>query len=350
MADEIYQQLAYALDRLPNRYPKTVSGIEVRILKKIFSPEEALVASQLTKDMKPAGEIAQKAGLDTHDVNQKLLDMAKRGLIWTSRQDNRAVFRLAPFIVGIYEAQLNVIDHELAHMVEEYMISGGAATIMGIQPALHRVVPSQKTVKTEWILPYEDVRAILLTAKTFHLDTCVCRKEQGLNGHKCDFPMQTCLSFSDHERQPVEGDLSHEEALKFLEWSDEIGLVHTVSNMINGLTYVCNCCGCCCGLLRGINEWGIANSVASSNYYSVIDADACSGCGVCIDRCQVHAISDQDGIALVDRGRCIGCGLCVSGCSTGAARLERKEDYERILPPIDFSTWEEQRLSHSHPV
>jgi electron transport complex protein RnfB len=345
MTDEIYQQLADALDRLPNRYPRTETGVEIRILKKIFTPEEAQVASHLTKDMEPAEEIALKAGMKTQELSQILLGMAKRGLIWFSRQDDRAVFRLAPFVVGFYEAQLDTMDHELAHLVEAYMAGGGAAAIMGPEPALHRVLPTQKTVKTEWILPYEDVREILSNAKTYHVEPCICRKEQELNGHKCDFPKETCLSFSNRERAPIQGDLSREEALKFLDWSEEIGLVHTVSNVIDGLTYVCNCCGCCCGILRGINDWGIENSVAFSNYFSIIDADACSGCGVCIERCQVHAISEQDGFAVVERSHCIGCGLCVSGCTTGAARLELRTENERIIPPMDFTTWEQQRLS-----
>ncbi len=346
MSDEPYQDLADALDRLPNRYPRTKSGVEIRILEKIFSPDEATLARYLTKEMETAANIAEKAGMPIKEATQCLAGLAKRALVWPGRQDNRAVFRLAPFIVGIYEAQIDVIDHELAHLVESYLSSEGAAAIMGLNPALHRVIPHQHTVKKEWILPYEDVRSILLSAKTYHVETCICRKEQSLLGHTCDFPMETCLSFSDQERPPVKGDLTQAEALQFLDWSEEIGLVHTASNVINDLWYVCNCCGCCCGILRGINDWGIANSVAAANYYAVIDPDSCSGCGVCIDRCQVHAISDLNGIAFVDLDHCIGCGLCVSGCTSGAARLERKPEGERVIPPVDFAAWEQERISH----
>ena len=345
MPDEAYQQLAAALDRLPNRYPKTESGVEIRILEKIFTPEEAALGRHLTRDMEQAALIAERAGMPVREATQILAKMVKRGLVWAGREDSRAVFRLAPFVVGIYEAQLDVIDHELAHMVESYLASEGAAAIMGLNPALHRVLPHQHTVKTEWILPYEDVRSILLSAKTFHVEACICRKEQSLMGHQCKFPMETCLSFSNQERPSQPGDLTQEEALKFLDWSEEIGLVHTASNVINDLWYICNCCGDCCGILRGINDWGIANSVAASNYFAVIDADSCSGCGICIDRCQVHAISELDGISVVDLGRCIGCGLCVSGCTNDAVRLERKPEGERVIPPVNFKAWEEARLS-----
>ena len=125
---------------------------------------------------------------------------------------------------------------------------------------------------------------------------------------------------------------------------ERIGLVHTVSNIIRGVYYVCNCCGCCCGVLRGITDFGIENSVAHANYYSVIDTNECIGCGVCERRCQVKAISMKDGVAVVDHPHCIGCGLCVTGCPTHAARLQRKPENEIVHPPIDFETWELERL------
>jgi ferredoxin len=95
--------------------------------------------------------------------------------------------------------------------------------------------------------------------------------------------------------------------------------------------------------LRGINEHGIENSVAAANYYGEVDADACVGCGVCVDRCQVRAVRLEDGLAVVDRERCIGCGLCVTGCPAGAARLQRKPEEDIIQPPRDFGQWEEER-------
>jgi ferredoxin len=212
------------------------------------------------------------------------------------------------------------------------------------QPALHRVVPAQKAVKSEWILPYDDVKAILLNSKAFHLHDCVCRVQQDYVGRRCDFPLRTCLSFSSVERQPSEDDISKEEALAFLDKAEEMGLVHTVSNVMKGLGYVCNCCGCCCGILRGITDWGIENSVAYANYHAVIDAGECLGCGICRTRCQVHAIAEKEGVSVVDRKKCIGCGLCVTGCPNGVAKLEKRPESEIVNPPVDFEAWEHERL------
>lgn len=344
MINDPYEQLADALDRLPNGFPRTPSNVEIAILKRIFSPEEASLASQLCGDMEPIDVIAERVGLPGKEARTRLMKMARRGFVWFDKQAGKPRFRLAPFVVGIYEAQLESMDHELAHLVEEYMADGGAAGIMKPQPALHRVVPAQTAVKSEWILPYDDVRAILLAAKTFRLRDCICRVQQDYIGRRCSFPLSMCLSFSSVERSSSPYDISQEEALAILDESEEIGLVHTVSNIAKGIGYICNCCGCCCGILRGITDWGIENSVAQANYYAVIDPDKCLGCGTCIERCQVHAISEQDGVSVVNQERCIGCGLCVTGCPNDVAKLQRKPDAEIVQPPVDYATWEHERL------
>jgi len=268
--------------------------------------------------------------------------MADKELVWAYEEEGGQVFRLAPFIVGIYEA--SDMDHELAHLVETYLSNGGAKGIMGPQPALHRVVPAHKALKSERILPYDDVKAILEQSKSFALRDCICREERKLVGHECRFPMRTCLSFSENESPPHKSSISKEEALAFLDEAEELGLVHTVRNVTKGIGYVCNCCGCCCGVMRGITDWGIENSVASSNYFGRIDPEECTGCGTCVDRCQVRAIREENGVSVVNRSKCIGCGLCVTGCPNGAAKLERKSDAESIMPPVDFATWERDRL------
>jgi electron transport complex protein RnfB len=323
---------------------KLLTGVEIRVLKKIFSLEEAGLASRLTGKFEQVNAIIQRNDLTADETKKLLFEMLRRGLVWYEKKDGKRCFRLAPFIVGLYEAQLELMDHELAHLVEEYMANGGAAGIMKPEPALHRVLPAQDTVKTEWILPYEDVCAILMSAKTFHVRDCICRVEQEYLGRKCEFPVHMCLSFSNIERPSQEGDISREEALALLNRSEEVGLVHTVSNVMQDIGYVCNCCSCCCGILRGITDFGILNSVAYANYYAVIDPELCVGCGDCIERCQVHAIHGMDGVSAVDRERCIGCGLCVTGCPNEVARLERKPEAERIQPPVDFAAWEHERL------
>ena len=113
---------------------------------------------------------------------------------------------------------------------------------------------------------------------------------------------------------------------------------------MEGINYVCNCCGCCCGILRGLTEFGYENSIAVANYYAEIESDTCIECGVCEKRCQVAAICIVDGRAVVDLAKCIGCGLCVTGCPVDAAKLFLKPEDEIVEPPINYGVWEEKRL------
>jgi H+/Na+-translocating ferredoxin:NAD+ oxidoreductase subunit B len=343
MSQNAFERLAGALDRLPNRYPRTETGVEIRLLEQIFSREEACLASQLCGTPEPVDEIAERMGVPVADVRARLMRMVRRGLIWLIKVEGKVRFRLAPFVVGIYEAQLENMDEELASLFEQYMANGGATDVLGAPgPPLQRVVPAEEAVDAEWILPYDDVRAIVMKAETFHLTDCICRLQREKMGHDCDFPMRTCLSFSNVKRAPREDDISKEEALALLDRAAELGLVHTVSNS-QEVGYVCNCCGCCCALLRGITEWGIEHSVAYANYFAVVNAEKCTGCGRCVVRCQVDAITIEDGMPVISRDKCIGCGVCVTGCQQDAMHLQPKPKSEIVDPPVDYATWEGER-------
>jgi len=346
MSHDVYERLAGALDRLANGFPRTESNVELRILRLVFATDEAEVAAALTGRPATAADVARRAGLDPPHVAATLERLAQRGVIWPGRAGDDPGFRLAPFVVGFYEAHmLEAHDVEYARLVEEYFCGGGARGIMGPQPAIHRVVPARDAIEAEWVLPYDDVRAILAGARSFRVERCVCRLQQDeLGTRRCDFPLEACLWFSYAEPAEEAGRISPEEALAVLDEAERVGLVHTVSNVASGIGYVCNCCGCCCGLLRGITEWGIEKSVAQANYFAEIDTATCAGCGTCEERCHVDAVAERDdGVRVVRREACIGCGLCVTACPSEAARLRRKPDDEIVAPPATRGTWERVR-------
>jgi Na+-translocating ferredoxin:NAD+ oxidoreductase subunit B len=347
MAEEVYASLASALDALPNGFPRTPGGSELRILEIIFSPEEASLAAQLGRVTESTQDIAVRLGLDAKTVAARLKSMAKKGQVWPDfdRTAGERRYRLAPFVVGVYEASLELMNHELAHLVDRYLAEGGAAGIMGAGPALHRALPAHGAA--EWILPYDDIVQMIEQAETFHIDDCICRAQQAQLGKECKFPLHSCLVFSNRKRAARPDDVSKAQALALLAETERLGLVHTVSNTIADHFYVCNCCGCCCALLRSINEQGLLGAVARTSYKVVLDPEACTGCGTCGERCQVRAMSVPEGLAVVDESRCLGCGVCVTGCPTGALRLERLPDAEIIHPPADFAAWEEERLHRS---
>ncbi len=345
--EQIYQRLADALNALPNGFPRTETGSDIKLLEFLYTPDEANLACELGIQWETSEEIAQRLNMLPKEALAGLFAMARQVKVLIDRQDGKYKFRLAPFIVGSYEASGDRMDPQLASLVEDYFNDGGVYGIMQPQPALHRVIPAVDSTDLEWILPYDNVLKILETAEVFRLQDCICRKQQKSLNSGCDAPLHNCLTFSTIARSPKPGDITKQEAIKIIDEAEKAGLVHSVSNVIDGLSYICNCCGCCCGILRGITKFGIENSMARANYEAVVDAPSCIGCKICLKRCQVAAIAIVDGKAVIDRDKCLGCGLCVSTCTTKAIKLLPRPLDEQVVPPKDFGTWEHDRLKNN---
>ncbi|OQY87342.1 MAG: hypothetical protein B6D39_13020, partial [Anaerolineae bacterium UTCFX2] len=170
----------------------------------------------------------------------------------------------------------------------------------------------------------------------FAVTPCICRQERQLAGEGCGKPLETCLSLDGAAdgaiRQGRGRAITLEEALHILQSANCAGLVLQPGNSKDA-QYFCCCCGDCCGVLRNVKRHPQPGRLISSAFYAVSAAALCSGCGECLERCQMDAISLAEGWAAVDRERCIGCGLCVTTCPSGALRLERKPAAE--LPHDD---------------
>ena len=351
MFDEtsLYALLARALDALPQGFPPTELGIEIELLKIMFSEDEARIAACLSDQWEAADDIASRMHLPHRRVLSILRLMSMKEQLQGRTYQGVRQYRLNQFIVGSWEATMFRLQgekaHRFAHLSEEYVsLTGGLAGIMTPSPAIHRVIPAQSAVKTEWVLPYDDVKVILMEAQSFFLRDCVCRKAQdALNQRRCTFTRRACLSFSHFQRPSGSDSITKHEALAFLDEAERMGLVHTVSNVAKGVNYVCNCCGCCCGILRGIAEFGLKDSVAQANYFVFWDEQTCSLCGQCVFRCQTNAITVDDTSVSIDGRRCIGCGLCVTACPQQALVLALKPEDEILVPPGDLAHWETLR-------
>jgi Pyruvate/2-oxoacid:ferredoxin oxidoreductase delta subunit len=342
----VYADLADALNALPNGFPRTETGSDLRLLEFMYSEKEAELASRLANEWDSVVNIAGRLNKQSKEVQAGLFAMVREGKVWMQKDVGKTVFRLAPFIVGSYEASTGKMNEDMALLVEKYMIDGGAEGIMKPQPAVHRTVPILEAAELEWILPYDNLLKILDNAQTFHVQECICRKQKEALGEGCEAPKNNCLSFSTVKREKIPGDMTREDAIKLLKAAEEASLVHSVSNVVNGVNYICNCCGCCCGVLRGITEWGIGNSMARANYEAVVSEEKCMGCEVCIERCQVSALEIVDGIAKIDRNKCLGCGLCMTTCASNAIKMMPRPLEEQVAPPDTFGDWEKQRLQN----
>ncbi len=342
--EDVYQALAKRLDELPNGFPATENGIELKILEKIFSPEEARMALDIRIIPETAEAMADRLGKPLDEMQTVLDTMVAKGQIGSAKMQDQQVYFLVPFVVGIYEFQLDRMDKELADMVEEYAPALMPA-LGNHAPAVTRVVPLNIEKKIEHqVQRYEDIREMIQKAKSFQVVDCICRKERALQGHPCSHTLETCLAISNTEgafdRYPRGRIITRDETLDILRKSEEEGLVHTTYNVMKGSMFICNCCSCCCGLMIGMKRFNAPFLMASSSFVAIIDQDLCAACGLCADeRCPMAAISESQGVYMVDPQRCIGCGVCTNTCPEEAITLIPKPEEEKGEPPANILEW-----------
>ena len=348
MTDNPYQRLAQQLDALPDGYPPTDSGVELRLLAKLFAPDEAALAAQLRLTPETPAEVAARTGADRQAVRKQLKAMGRRGLIHVQRTERGLCYGLLAFVVGIYEHQIKTIDAEMARLFEDYFQQAFGQAI-GDQPAVHRVIPVGESIEAGIeIRPFESVAQIVDSAQAWAVRDCICRKQKALVGDPCEHPLEMCMVLAPvpgaFDGSTTDRALSREEALATLRRAAEAGLVHSISNTMRGMWdrrgfwYICNCCTCSCAVLRGQAELGIANVIARSPFVNQVDEALCIGCGECVESCPFGALSLQD-VARVDRVRCVGCGVCTLACPQDALSLVRRAEDEIAPTPATESAW-----------
>ena len=339
MTQEIYHQLREQLDQYSIGFPPTDSGVELKILKRLFTEEEAGMYLDMSLFLETPSDIAGRAGRDPEEAAALCEKMAEKGLIFRYRKADLVRYAAVPFVVGSYEFQLKNMDEELAQLCDQYMTEAlFNIDRMGNIPL--RTIPVNKSIDASLTVSiHDDAREILKSKKKIAITDCICRVQQHKTGNMCPKPLEVCFVFGSHADYYVENKMarfiSQEEALAIQDRCEEYGLVNQPFNVINP-GGMCNCCGDCCGVLRALNRHPRPVDLVNTNYRAVVDADECTACGVCRERCQVRAISyDDAGVACIDDGRCIGCGLCVTTCPADALRLETLPEERRHTPPAN---------------
>lgn len=340
MATDIYQKLAHHLDNLPGGFPSTESGVELRILRRLFTPEEAELALHLTLIAEEARVIARRAKIPVEEAARRLEEMEKKGLIYVIHEEGKAPeYQATHYVIGFYEFQVNRLDPELVQDFEEYGPIWWDNDLWQKAPQL-RTIPVGESISAQAeVLPYERAEELVRAHEKFSVAPCICRRERRIAGEGCDKPQETCLPLGAAAEYYVHNglgrEISREETLQILKQAEEAGLVLQPGNAKEPLV-ICTCCGCCCGVLRGVKRHPKPASIVSTPFRASVNLDTCDGCGICTDRCQMEAISLDDSYAVLDRDRCIGCGLCVTTCPTESLSLVRKPESEQPYVPKDF--------------
>ncbi|MHA1925395.1 MAG: ATP-binding protein [Candidatus Thorarchaeota archaeon] len=346
MSDEVYDRLAATLDKIPNGFPPVPDRSHIKILKWIFEESEADLASQMKLMGETTEDLSARLDWDPANLKEILETMAHKGQIraWNSSTGRR--YALIPFAVGIYEEQLGRMDKEFAKIFEDYYAAAkGIGDMFATEPPIFKVIPVNSAVETDLeIHPYEKAEGLLENSKSWGVRECICKKQKELIGEPCNYPTSVCLVFAPKSENAFDNDeltkaVTKEEALKILKDSEEAGLVHCTMNIQTGQNYICNCCTCCCGVLRGLTQHDQPYAFVKSDFLIEVDNDLCTGCGTCVDRCQFAALDVPEDLSVVNTDRCIGCGVCAISCPEGALQLVARPDRGEKAPPEKYMDW-----------
>ena len=344
--DDVYRELQKHLDKMPVGYPATKTGVELRLLKQLFTPEQARIALAVDYRFRTVEQIheqLQDPGISVQELETKLDEMADQGNTFAKKKNGLKVYANLPFAVGMYELQVNRLTPELLSDVHEYIQDKFGQAYLSTKVPQMRVIPVQKSITAGYrIGTYDELRSIIEKSDgRIWVGECICRKGMQMAGHQCRVTArnETCLNFGDFGalmgRTGWGRVISKEEALEIAAKNEEDGLVLQPGNE-QEVQYICSCCGDCCGNLAGLKSVPRPAEFVASNYYAQVKANLCDGCAACVDRCQMEAVEIRDQVAAVKLDRCIGCGLCTSTCPSESIYLVKKE--KELVPPKNMET------------
>jgi len=342
----LYRELQLHLDKLPIGYPATESGVELELLKYFFNIDEAKAALSLGLTISPLWRIKRrykkKFGTDiSSDELRPVLDrLYMKGSIRRSGKTPHG-YANAFLAIGMFEFHVDDLTPELMELLHRYYDEGFQDEFFrALLPQL-RTSPHMKAIVPEHrIDTYDNMREyVKKTKEVIGVANCVCKQGEAILGNKCKVSgddIEICIFFGegnylDRNRGRV---ITKDECLILLDKAEEKGLVLQPGNSLQAFC-ICLCCGCCCGVLTSAKKFEKPAELFATNYYAVIDNDKCTGCGLCIKRCQMDAITriDKSNVKL-NPDRCIGCGLCVTKCNKEAATLKKKSKITK--PPVNI--------------
>ncbi len=336
----IYRLLAIKFNI--SHMPVPISDSLIELMKDFYSPEEAKLLTFMPILPSSAKTIARTQFKSIKSVEKLLMDMVARGLLVEFTQKGVQKFQMAPFVPGIVEMQLmkgedtpeskrtaQIIHDSSLEMHDEFL-----DRLEKMKTSFARVIPVNKSViPSNDILKYEDARYLINSSKKFAISHCYCRTDKYLRGEKgCKAPREICMSLDFAAdfltRSNIAKEVDLKTILEKLDLAEKHNLVHTVDNSKTGLTFMCNCCGCCCGLLGASTKSDKKAAVVTSSYIVEWNDKKCTDCGKCAKACQVNALSLINKVTVFSEKRCIGCGECIETCKEGALRLVPRDGWD----------------------
>jgi len=347
-----YVKLQQHLDRQPVGFPPSRTGADIRLLKHIFTPEEAEIATCLSHVAQPLVIIFKRAAHlvpSPRNLEKHLISILKKGGLEFRREKGLCLYANAPLVVGMYELQIDRLTPEFIQDFKAYTSEKkyGISFLATKLPQM-RTIPVGKSITPQLpVADFDQITRLLETAsKPFVILPCICRKKKVLQGEPCRQTdrTETCMAMGSVAQTLLEMGVGRKiprnEAQDIIRENQKEGLVLQPGNT-RDIEFLCSCCGCCCSMLSLQKELPRPLDFWASNFQASLDPDCCIGCGKCMNQCQTQAlilVESSKKQSKKDRPkpslnphRCIGCGNCVPVCPTGSLSLVPRPSQDR--PP-----------------
>jgi Pyruvate/2-oxoacid:ferredoxin oxidoreductase delta subunit len=354
-ARESYRKLSERINRFPQGAPPT--ELLFQILEVLFTPAEAELVALLP--IKPftaetAARLWRKAEAEARNILEAL---AARGMMLDIDSRSGQMFVMPPPMAGFFEfSMMRIGDHydqkllaELFYQylnVEEDFVKALFAT-GGTQ--VGRVFVNESVLTTEntlHVLDYERASQVVETASHIGIGTCYCRHKASHLGCSCDAPMDICMTFNSTASSLIKHGIARRvdkvECHDLLTQARDRNLVQFGENVRERVSFVCNCCGCCCEAMLAVKRFAVLHPISTTNFLPAIADDKCSGCMKCADVCPVEAMGmvsagdprhHKRKKAKVNEEICLGCGVCSRVCDKRA--IELKQRGQRVITPVN---------------
>lgn len=339
MDDTSYNQLADALNRKGGSLPSIKGPVFRELLETIFEEEEVQTAIRMPDMPTTIEDMAIRISKSEEETKKILDTMARKGIVLSLMLGDKRIYMLLPMVPGVLENQLvrgevNERTKKVAELSHQYLdflmqLEKTEDKRLSKIPFARVISIDEDIPQGSSVQPYDKLLEYVDRTEYFAQATCHCRHAAELTGNPCDKPKDVCLSVGVGAKYMIEYGLARavtkDEVRAILKRAEDAGLVHVVSNTGKNIDFICNCCSCHCEVLHSMKRSADYGRAARSSFIAEVETDECIGCGSCIDRCPMDALTMQDQTATVDKNSCIGCGLCISSCLPGAIVLKNRE-------------------------